>query len=148
MMITHIENINYGKLNNLSIEKLGHINLFSGKDENGLFNMSMAIHNEADKSGIYHHYATINHIFNINHYTDLKTYFRAYFSGSKQIFATTQRYDVIQAFAEVAQEYKDVEAYYYRLGRSAIPSDNNRSVVSMYTVDELIEAISKNREVR
>lgn len=134
-------------LNNLTIDKLGHFNLFSGKDENGYVQFISYL-NVASPQGV-----RVNSDFLYDtHYSELRTEIRNRFFGIKennlQIFATTQRYDVIQAFSEVAQEFKDIEAYYYRLGRSAIPSDNKKSIVSMYTVDELIELTSKNREVR
>ena len=150
--ITKIENISnmasldYYTIMNLSIHKFGNFNLFSGKHENGYEAILSSIRHE---SGVYNPNVIFRHdLFADLHFTDLKASLRCYFTSDKQIFATTQRLDVIQAFSEVAQEYEDIEAYYDRLGRSAIRSDNNRSIVSMYTVDELIEATSKNREVR
>jgi hypothetical protein len=153
--ITKLENMSFESVNNLSIEKLGHFNLFSNKSENGYDNIIEAIYdniiepnNDRNKKFLLKE----NFLHNV-HCRELKSYFSHYLGtmvkfSKYQIFATTQRLDVIQAFAEVAQEYQDIEAYYYRLGRSAIPSDNNKSIVSMYTIDELIEAINKNREVR
>jgi hypothetical protein len=51
-------------------------------------------------------------------------------------------------FAEVAQEYKDVEAYYYRLGRSARNSTKNQSIATMYDIEDLINLTNQNIEVR
>lgn len=159
--ITKIENLwraNYScykidDIDRLTITKFGRFNLFSGKFENGykyIHNCIQEYYPIHKSFGCVHFF---DNIFGDEHFSSIESRIDAEFKILKkninhQIFATTQRYDVIQAFAEVAQEYNDIEAYYYRLGRSAIPSDNNRSVVSMYTVDELIEAISKNREVR
>jgi hypothetical protein len=147
--IERIENLTTLHIDNLTIEKLGHFNLFCGKVENGY--QSIVI-NELNFVPFGIEVFTFKDFLNDIHYSELKSDIEDIFylikNRQAQIFATTQRLDVIQAFAEVAQEYKDIEAYYYRLGRSAIPSDNNRSIVSMYTTDELIEAISRNREVR
>ena len=144
--IERIENIFSKNIDNLTIETLGNFNLFCGKYENGQYDIFNSLGLGTDCVKI------IDEILFSAHHSELHKEIKFIFNNIKkynhQIFATTQRYDVIQTFAEVAQEYKDIEAYYYRLGRSAIPSDNNRSVVSMYTVDELIEATSKNREVR
>jgi hypothetical protein len=144
--IEKIENIHCTNIDNLTIDKLGHFNLFCGKYENGQYDIFNSIAGRTDDVKI------IDEILFSTHYSELHKEIRFYFNNikkySQQIFATTQRLDVIQAFVEVAKEYPNIEAYYYRLGRSAIPKDNNRSVVSMYTADELIKAISKNREVR
>jgi hypothetical protein len=132
-------------IKNLHIEKIGHFNLFSGMDKNGYECILSSIRYE------YPYNPNIffkNNLFNEFHFTQLKECFRIYFKGDKQIFATTQRLDVIQAFAEVAQEYKDVEAYYYRLGRSAKDSNKGQSIVTMYETDRLLEITKQNNEVR
>lgn len=142
------ENNIYKVIENLTIENLGNFNLFSGKIENGYYGLKEILVRKCSGGKA----LVRNNFMQEVHYSELKKeidfVINNYKKNGWQMFWFTQRYDVIQAFAEVAQEFKDVEAYYYRLGRSAIPSDNNRSVVSMYTVDELIEATSKNREVR
>jgi len=144
--IEKIENLTTPSIDNLTIKKLGHFNLFSGKYENGYDAILTSLGRHTDDVRV------IDDILYLTHHSELHEEIKFLCNNIKkynqQIFATTQRLDVIQAFAEVAQEYRDVEAYYYRLGRSAIPSDNNCSIVSMYTTSELIEAISKNREVR
>ena len=150
--IEKIENISYTPsfncytIVNLSIDNFGNFNLFSGKRENGYKNILSSIryeHNSYNKNVIFR-----NDLFANIHFTDLKASFRKYFLSTEQIFATTQRYDVIQAFAEVAKEYGDVEAYYYRLGRSARNSNKGQSIVTMHDIDGLINYTKQNIEVR
>lgn len=134
-------------LSNLSIDKLGHFNLFSGKEENG-YTHFISYLNVASPQGVR---VNSNFLYD-THYSELHTEIRKRFlwitEENLQIFATTQRYDVIQAFAEVAQEYKDVEAYYYRLGRSGRNSNNGQSIVTVYDTDRLLEVTKQNIEVR
>lgn len=144
--IEKIENIySIETIRNLSIDKLGHFNLFSGKNENGYEVIMSSI---MYKYKYNENYKVINDFLYDYHYSDLKPTIRAFFIANQQIFATTQRYDVIKAFAEVAQEYKDVEAYYYRLGRSARNSNKGQSIATMYDIDALLDATKQNIEVR
>ncbi len=147
--IERIDNLSCSDADNLTVEKLGHFNLFSGKTENGyscivfklrwLYNKNKNVVCEED-------------FLYLHHYSDLKEMIRKWFKSIKndniQIFATTQRLDVIQAFAEVAQEYQDIEAYYYRLGRSERDSNKGQSIVTMYEADRLLELTKQNIEVR
>lgn len=148
--IEKIENCNnYPRINNLTIETLGNFNLFSGKDENGYSDLM----DEFREKERYNKKVLItDDAFHWVHYMDLKRVLNVLFANVEfkdyQIFTTTQRYDVIKAFAEVAQEYKDVEAYYYRLGRSGRTSQNGHSIVTMYDADRLLELTKQNIEVR
>ena len=134
-------------LNNLIIAKLGNFNVFSGKNENGYTHFASYL-NVASPQGV-----RVNSDFlHDTHYSELHIEIKNRFLWIKeknlQIFATTQRYDVIQAFAEVAKEYGDVEAYYYRLGRSDHKDENGRSIVTMYDIDALLDATNQKIEVR
>lgn len=149
MMQKHIEkleNISYGNIDNLTIEKLGHFNLFCGKYKNGQYDI-------LNLFGKYTDCVRLNDeiLFSAHHselHKEIKFFFNNIKKYNQQIFATTQRYDVIQAFAEVAQEYKDIEAYYYRLGRSGGNIENGRSIATMYDIDDLIDLTKQNIEVR
>jgi hypothetical protein len=144
--IEKIENITTLNIDNLTIEKLGHFNLFCGKYENGYNDILNFTNGRTDDVKI------IDDILYLTHHSELHKEIRFYFNNIKkynqQIFATTQRLDVIQEFAEVAQEYKDVEAYYYRLGRSERDSNKGQSIVTMYDTDRLLELTQQNIEVR
>mgnify|MGYP003649801335 CR=1 FL=1 len=150
--IQKIDNLNTTNIDNLTIEKLGHFNLFSGTVKNGYQDIFPNMVNELDFVPFDIEVYSFTDFLKDVHYSELKDDIKNIFylieSRKAQIFATTQRLDVIQAFAEVAQEYKDVEAYYYRLGRSARDSNKGQSIVTMYETDRLLELTSKNREVR
>lgn len=145
--IEKIENLTARNIDNLTIEKLGHFNLFSGKYENGYDDILTSLGGHTDDV------RTIDDILCTLHHSELHKEIKFFFNNIKkynqQIFATTQRYDVIKAFAEVAQEYKDVEAYYYRLGRSNRHTNTKGwSIVTMYDADRLLELTKQNIEVR
>jgi hypothetical protein len=153
--IERIENLTTPlDINNLTIEKLGNFNLFCGKVENGYNDIIPYLKGYFDigerncqKSPV----KVFDNFLHFSHYTKLKFYIKHFFIECQmdyQIFATTQRLDVIQVFAEVAQEYKDVEAYYYRLGRSARNSTKNQSIATMYDIEDLINLTNQNIEVR
>ena len=158
MKIENLMEANYSCYKNddidrLTINKFGRFNLFSGTTENGYKYIHDCIQ---EYYPIHKSYGCVHFFDNFcgdAHFSTIKGRIDVEFrilkeNINRQIFATTQRYDVIQAFAEVAKEYGDVAAYYYRLGRSGHKDENGRSIVTMYDIDALLDATNQKIEVR